>query len=267
MVGLIINNEYLHRHPLWQHCAASLSDISKRDYHGKDYFPSMNIDVLDIDSYEKAIHKGKSGNMACTGDAVIGIALVKKGNTLMHPAVMIVELRMGYKEGDNISLSELENKVTHTKTLLSTALQVYPKYYFIFTDKEEPQARSLMYREAQEIGRMQEYKVTSVSDFNSNMKDPSQIPYQYQYRGKDITQSFNRCITAPTCDVNCYSKQFYHWLGIIEEMKKHYNQIEAEHIAECLSNELGRLKQLYLSEEETIEIEILTEELNNKGLI
>jgi calcineurin-like phosphoesterase len=54
---------------------------------------------------------------------------------------------------------------------------------------------------------------------------------------------------------------------LIEEMKRHYNQIEAEHIAECLNNELGRLKQLYLSEEETIEIEILTEELNNKGLI
>lgn len=114
---------------------------------------------------------------------------------------------------------------------------------------------------------MQEYKVTSVSDFNSNMKDPSQMPYQYKYSAKDIAQSFNRCITAPTCDVNCYSKQFYHWLGIIEEMKRHYNQIEAEHIAECLNNELGRLKQLYLSEEETIEIEILTEELNNKGLI
>ncbi len=267
MEGLIINNEYLHRHPLWQHCAASLSEISKRDYHGKDYFQSMNIDALDIDSYEKTTHKGKPGNMACTGDAVIGIALVKKGNTLMHPAVMIVELRMGYKEGDNISLGELENKVSHTKTLLSTALQIYPKYYFIFTDKEEPQARSLLYREAQEMGRMQNYKATSVSDFTNNLKDPSQIPYQYQYSTINIAQSFNRCITSTTCDIECFSKQFNHWLCTIEELKNHNNQFEAKHIAECLKNVLMKLNQISLSEEETIEIEILEEELNNKVVI
>ena len=177
---------------------------------------------------------------------------------------MIVELRMGYKHGDNISLSELKKKITHTKTLLSTNLPIYPNYYFIFTDEEEPQAKSLLYREAQEIGRMQNYKTTSVSDFTSNMKDPSQIPYQYQYSDQNIAQSFNRCFTAATCDIDDFSKQFYYWLGIIEDMKAHHNQIEAKHIAECLNQVLIPLNQISLNDEETIAVEILTEELNNK---
>ena len=267
MEGLIINNAYLQLHPLWSVCPSTLMDIANRDYPRKNYFRTLKIDALDLDTHEKNIHKGKRGNLACTGDAVIGIALKMNGNALVHPSLMIVELRMGYKHGDSISLSELENKVTHTKTLLSTALPIYPKYYFIFTDQEEPQARSLLYREAQEMGRMQDYKATSVSDFTNNMKDPSQIPYRYLYSGKDIAQSFNRCITATTCDIECFSKQFYHWLGIIEDMKKQYKQDEAKHIAECLDKVLMPLKQISLNEDAAIVIEILTEELNNKGLI
>ena len=266
MESLIINNTYLHSHPLWSVCPLTLKDIANRDYARKNYFKTLDIDALDLDSHEKNIHKAKRGNMACTGDAVVGIALEKSGNTLMHPAVMIVELRMGYKHGDNISLSELNRKITHTQTLLSTDLPVHPNYYFIFTDKEEPQAKSVLYREAQEIGRMPNYKITSVSDFTSNMKDPSQIPYQYQFSDQNIAQSFNRCFTATTCDVDGFSKQFCHWLGIIEDMKVHYNQLEAKHIAECLNKVLMQLKQISLNEEETITVEILTEELNNRGI-
>ena len=266
MEGLIINNAYLHLHSLWSVCPSTLMDIANRDYPKKNYFKTLNVDALDLDTHEKNIHKKKRGNMACTGDAVIGIALEKKGNTLVHPSVMIVELRMGYKHGDNISLNELKKKITHTETLLSTELPIYPKYYFIFTDKEEPKATAILYREAQEMGRMQNYKATSVSDFTNNMRDPSLI-HQYQYSNENITLSFNRCFTATTCDVDCFSEQFYHWLGIIDEMKNHNNQFEAKHIAECLKSVLMKLNQISITEEETIEIEILVEELNNKGVI
>ena len=266
MEGLIINNAYLQSHPLWSDCPSTLMDIANRDYPRKNYFRTLKIDALDLDTHEKNIHKGKRGNLSCTGDAVIGIALKMNGNTLVHPFVMIVELRMGYKHGDNIRLSEFENKITHSKTLLSTALPIYPKYYFIFTDKEEPQARSILYREAQEMGRMQNYKAISVSDFTNNMKDPLQIPYQYKYSGKHIAQSFNRCCTATTCDIECFSKQFYHWLGIVEDMRKKYKQFEAKHITECINKLLMQLKQISLNEDETIKIEILMEELSNKGV-
>lgn len=266
MEELIINNAFLQTHPLWSVCPSTLMDIANRDYPRKNYFRALNVDALDLDTHEKNIHKGKRGNLECTGDAVIGIALNKKGHTLTHPAVMIVELRMGYKHGDNISLNKLKKKVSHTRTLLSTSLPLHPNFYFIFTDIEEPQATSILYREAQEMGRMQNYKATSVSDFINNMKDPSLIQ-RYQYSDKDIAKSFNKCFTATTYDVDCFGKQFYHWLNIIEEMKNHYNQFEAKHIAECLNTELMHLRQKSVSEEETIEIEILTEELNNKGVI
>ena len=266
MESLIINNKYLHPHPLWSACPSTLKDIADRDYPRRNYFKTLNIDALDLDIHEQNIHKGKKGNLACTGDAVVGIAIEKSGNALLHPAVMIVELRMGYKHGDNISLSELKRKITHTKTLLSTALSVHPNYYFIFTDKEEPQAKSLLYREAQEIGRMQNYKATSVSDFTGNMKDPSQVSDKFLYTEEDILKSINRCFTDSACDVDSFSKQFYHWLGIIEEMKTHYNQLEAKHITECLNKVLMLLHKISLNEEETIAVEILTEELNNKGI-
>ncbi len=265
MEVLIINNEYLHRHPLWQHCATSLSDISKRDYHGKDYFPNMIIDALDMDSYEKAVHKGNRRNQSCTGDAIVGIALEKSGDMLVHPAVMIVELRMEYKRGDNISLTELTNKVTHTRTLLSTHLLVHHNYYFIFTDHEEPQAKSLLYREAQEIGRMQEYKVTSVSDFNRNMKEPSSIPCTYKYSDMDIMMTFNAYYNEISCDIKKCEAQFYYWINIIEQLKNVYNREEARHIKEVLRNILNQIMKYTLNEDEQFKVEIMIEELNCEG--
>lgn len=264
MESLIINNKYLHLHPLWSACPSTLKDIANRDYPRKNYFKKLDIDALDLDRYEKSQHKH---SMECTGDAVVGIALEKSDNTLLRPAVMIVELRMGYKHGDNISLSELKRKITHTKTLLSTVLPVHPNYYFIFTDEEEPQAKSLLYREAQEMGRMQNYKATSVSNFTGNMKDPSHVSDKFRYTEDDILKSFSRCFTSATCDINDFSKQFYYWLDIIEDMKAHYNQIEAKHIAGCLKQVLIQFKHISLNDEETIAVEILAEELNNKGII
>lgn len=267
MEELIINNSYLRTHPLWRDCPSTLMGIANRDYPRKNYFDTLNVDALDLDTYEKNIHKGHCGNLACTGDAVIGIALGKSGDTLVHPAVMIVELRMGYKHGDNISLRDLKRKVTHTKTLLAVTLPIHANYYFVFTDNEEPQAKSLLYREAQEIGSMQDYKIASVSEFTNCMKDPSQIPYQYQYSDENIAQSFNRCLTNKICDINNFNKQFYYWLGIIGRMKAHYNQQEAKHITECLNKVLEQIKQIPLSEEDIMEVEILSEELSNNGVI
>lgn len=266
MEGLIINNGYLRLHPLWDSCSSTLFNIANRDYSNKSYFRKLAIDALDIDSYEKGLRKGRRGNLNCTGDAVIGVALEKSGETLTHPFVMIVELRMGYKNGDNISLSKLKRKITYTKTLLSTNLQIYHNYYFVFTDKEEPQARSVLNREAQELGRMQNYKITSVSEFTSNMIDPSQVTDEFQYEENDILKSFNRCFSASACDVDCFSRQFYHWLGIIDDMKARYNQLEAKHIAECLHQVLVQIKQVSLNEEEQILVDILSEDLVNKGV-
>lgn len=264
MEPLLINNEYLRRHSLWLQCASTLQEISRRDYPTKNYFNQLSrIDALDLDTYERLLHKISTD---CTGDAVIGVALEKSGETLTHPFVMIVELRMGYKNGDNISLSKLKRKITYTKTLLSTDLQIYHNYYFVFTDKEEPQARSVLNREAQEIGRMQNYKITSVSEFTSNMIDPSQVTDEFQYEENDILKSFNRCFSASACDVDCFSRQFYHWLGIIDDMKARYNQHEAKHIAECLNQVLVQIKQVSLNEEEQILLDILSEDLVNKGV-
>ena len=117
MEELIINNTYIHEHPLWACCDSTLQNIAKRDYPNKNYFSNIStIDALDLDSYEKSLH---STNMQCTGDAAIGIAKRKNANSLLDPAYMIVELRMGYDNGKNISLTEICKKVEHSKELLN----------------------------------------------------------------------------------------------------------------------------------------------------
>ena len=49
-------------------------------------------------------------------------------------------------------------------------------------------------------------------------------------------------------------------------MKARYNQHEAKHIAECLNQVLVQIKQVSLNEEEQILLDILSEDLVNKGV-
>ena len=264
MEPLLINNEYVHGHPLWLLCPSTLQQVSFRDYPNKAYFKSLSeVDVLDLDTYEK--HQKKHAT-ECTGDAVMGIALKKVGDKLMEQYLLIVELRMGYTNGDNLDLDEIRKKVEHSKTLLNSKkiFRIYPDYIFVFTDAEAPQASNKIRRKANEMGRMTNYKVLSVSNFQNALLDPSELPYQAKHSSANVIRSFSVAYT-PSGQLNFdhFKKAFGYWLGELRRCDIKFDLPEKEHLHNILKGEITKAKRLIANPNSDvfIELEILEEDL------
>lgn len=267
MEKLIINNTYIHEHPLWANCCSTLQEIAKKDYPNKNYFSKLTaIDALDLDLYEKSLHRS---TMQCTGDAAIGIAKEKNADVLLHPACMLVELRMGYENGKNISLTEICEKVEHSKELLkqSYSSSIHNKYYFIFNESATQQAKYILGRETREFGRINDYNIVSVSEFESMMVDPEILPYIPKHSKEDITNSFKLTDETTLLNFDEFCKTFSGWIERAYYYKQRYNLYEAKHISKVLLEVIKSLDKRYFSENEKLEIEILEEELQNKGLL
>lgn len=262
MAPLIINNAYVHSHPLWGQCASTLQDISNRDYPNPNYFKSLpRIDALDLDSLEKSQHKHA---MECTGDAVMGIALEKVGNNLENQYLLLVELRMGYTNGDHLDLMEIKNKVEHSKDIINAngVSRVYPEYYFIFTDAEAPQANNKIKRKANEIGRMTNYKVLSVSGFKNVLLDPAKLPYKPKHQEKAIVDSFLATyLSSDRLDMDKFGKAFNFWLGEIRNCKLRNDIPEANYLSSIVKREIVKAQNMISnkSSDAFVELEIMEE--------
>lgn len=101
--------------PRWM---SRLDDLALRDYPNKNYFAGTDIPALDLDSYETD-RTGK-GNNDCTVDAAIGICNEQQGAPV-HPRLMLVELRNGYKAVEKVKPDEVKRKETHSRDLLREA--------------------------------------------------------------------------------------------------------------------------------------------------
>lgn len=176
MEPIVYNNDFLKRHSLYRHCASTLNAVSERDYPNKNYFDA-HIECLDMDTYEK---KCCSGNAECTVDAVIGISKCDNKVTSSH-RLMLVELRMLYINAANLSKSELEQKVNHTKDLLGSELPIYKNNVFVFANNVAPQARSVMSSLMRGSKHLQTFIVWSVTDFSNNVKSIDDMPYNPVY--------------------------------------------------------------------------------------
>ena len=172
MEPIVYNNDFLKRHSLYRHCASTLNAVSERDYPNKNYFDTR-IECLDMDTYET---KNCGGNADCTVDAVIGVSKCNNKVVSAH-RLLLVELRMDYVNAKNLSKSKLEQKVAHTKGLLSSELPIEKNCFFVFTDNVAPQARSFMTRLMQGSKQLKTFLVWSVSDFNNNVKSIDEMPY------------------------------------------------------------------------------------------
>lgn len=172
MEAIIYNNDVLKQHSLYRHCASTLNAVSERDYPNKNYFNPL-IECLDMDTYEK---KQCSGNADCTVDTVIGISTCKNKVTSSN-RLLLVELRLDYINAKNLSKSELEQKVEHTKDLLSSELSIEQNNIFIFTDNVAQQARSFMTRLMKGTKYSKLFVVWSVSDFKNSVKSIDDMPY------------------------------------------------------------------------------------------
>lgn len=263
MEGLIINNSYLHKHPLWEKFNTTLQNIAERDYPHKKYFSEIScVDAIDMDLYESSQHKSQ---MDCTGDATIGIALDKEGDDFLHSAYMIVELRMGYRNINNINLDELNKKIDSSKAILNNETQscnIYECYYFIFTDSFAPQAKNYISRLVRSSKKSKNYCVVSVSDFEEIMIDPEMLPYKPIHSQEDIEKSFNINIYQENFNIDLFSKSFYYWINLVKDYKNKNKLNEVQHIRNVLSLIIEDIKiKWQFTEDEYLGMSILEEEL------
>ena len=171
MEPTIYSNKTTRRHPIWRISSALFDDISNRDRNGSYYF-SRDIEALDMDTYEQM----RGGNADRTVDAIIGIetCINKK---CMSPRLMMIEFRTNYDNPNNLSKSELEEKVSHSSQLLGAELPVERLKILLFRDEVAAQARSWVAKKKEEGGEIRNMIVWSVKDFNDSVKSFDEMPY------------------------------------------------------------------------------------------
>lgn len=172
MEPVVFDNETLRRHPIYASCRNTLNAVSNRDYPDSDFF-RPDIECLDLDWYEKEHCDGQAD---CTVDAVLGICDCRNKRRSAY-RLLLVELRLNYKSERNLSKTDMERKVLHTKEILGNELPVERESVFIFDDRIAGRARNWFYRQAQGGGELRFCVPYAVSDFPSIVMSYEDMPY------------------------------------------------------------------------------------------
>lgn len=255
----VITNEALTKHRLWEKCQSSLYKIANRDYK-KEYFQEPPIiSALDLDLYERRL---RAQSPQPTMDAVIAVCALGRKS----PALLMVELRMDYKNGKNSSISKLCQKVIHSKELLGDDIAIVKKCYFVFEDKQAPQARYLVNRELCGTKQNEQFVIVTVDEFCNLLIDPRTLPLHDVYSSEYIHSSFQHCFNGAMFDFSQWNTQLNFWIEKIEQCRWK-NMAEAKHIVEELNN---IYKSVYeteyptLSDNEQLLFEIAGETIESK---
>lgn len=109
MEKIILKNSIVDKHRLCKF-KSTLQDICIRDY--KTPYFKTNVIALDLDEYEKS-HKSNNDN---TMDSAIGVCNQNSKNDRL----MLVELKIDVSEPENMEMSALRGKISHSKEILSS---------------------------------------------------------------------------------------------------------------------------------------------------
>lgn len=260
----VICNSVVTEHQLWRQCHSSLFEISNRDYKKVYFKENPIINALDLDSYEKSLHMSSP---QCTGDVVIGVQKVEKNAIHGAAMLLIVELRMKYKNAENLSINNLCQKIKHSKELLGRQIVIANQYYFVFEKDVAPQAKYYIERQMLESKQQRHWIVVSVDDFRENLILPTDIPMCYEYSTEAIKVSFKHCIEdGVTINFSLLGKQFEFWMEKID-LYRWNKSVEAKHIMETINAIYNEIKSSdkfdTFLEEERFDFEIYGEKLFN----
>lgn len=111
---------------------------------GKGVFDDNTV-AISLDDAEKSKRKSSHNE---TMD--IAVAVVKKGSSSKPKGekVILCEFKLKCDNPSNVSMSEIENKIKHSKLLVQKDYleSIYDKYYFLFTGEKVNQARNYFSR-------------------------------------------------------------------------------------------------------------------------
>lgn len=125
-------NELIERLPRFSPYLVNFNALVKHEGGPANAFPDA-MRCIDLDAYEKGLKKGIHNP---TVDAVIGVFSGKISE------LVLVELRLNYKNADNLSPTKLEEKVSCSKNILSGCGKLHAMVYFVFNHRVQSQARS-----------------------------------------------------------------------------------------------------------------------------
>ncbi len=222
----IYDNDTIQKHSLYCQCKNRLNDIAIRDYGNGSYFDSQ-IECLDMDTYETSICHGQPD---CTVDAVIGIA--ECNNKRKHNfRLKLVELRLEYKSARGLSKSNIESKVTHTRTLLGAEMPIDQQSVFVFSDNVAEQARHWVESRKKEGGEIRYFVVNSLSAFNANIRSYDSLPYSPINPSEIIAPELAKLLDDK--QYHNFVNQFRYWMKQ-REYHRYRNSFECHNIENIL---------------------------------
>lgn len=147
-------NEPIERLPKFSPYLENFNALVKHEGGPANVFPDA-MRCIDLDAYEKRL---KKGNHNPTVDAVIGVSSGKSAE------LALIELRLNYKNVNNLSRTKLEEKVSCSKDIFSGYGKLHPIVYFVFNKQVQSTARSWFAREIK--GGKKNFKPITISELN-----------------------------------------------------------------------------------------------------
>lgn len=227
---LVYADEYRKTNRLNTEFSSDLDSLCRRDY-GHAFF-NKEIPCLDIDEFERSC----TGQNECTMDAAIGIGTYDQ-NTVKDQRFLLVELRLGYTNANNLDYQNMSQKIDHTKDILSGS-RIHPNYFFIFTPNVSSVAKNCFSRKMRQLINIASWKAMSPQDFLNAIEHRENLPYTPINDINDISNNFENAFSkgeSPFIDFYSY------WIDRVDEYRYQYNFAEASSILKALKNTLGGL--------------------------
>lgn len=233
-MALVFDSNFVYGHKLASQFLSDLDALCRRDYNGKEYFHKQ-IACLDMDAYETSL----SGNNDATMDAAVGIATYEN-NRQTDSCHLLVELRFNYKSTNNFDVTNMRDKVNHTKSLLAGD-KVYDKMVFIYTDEVASKAKSYFSRLSKQYKDLSSWNAISVAEYYDYIRDKSSFPYQPLNDLEQIVADMESKFESNGLE-GLYVISDY-WIDKMEKYKLRYNKEESHAIAIVLLDFWERLPQ------------------------
>lgn len=195
-----------------------------RDY-GKEYF-SKSIVCLDLDAYETS----RTGVNDATMDAAIGIADWHR-NCAVAKRHLLVELRFGYRSTSNFKLSNMKQKVSHSRDLLN-AENIDKHVVFLYETNVAAQAKSYFSRLSMQDAEVRTWKAMDVESFDNYIVDSSTLPYLPENDLKEIESDFKK--KNEDGDLVSIEVWVRYWMEQMEGYNLRYKCAEADAIAKVI---------------------------------
>ncbi len=230
MERVAYNNRIVEEHSLFSDCNSTLNAVSNRDYPNTNYF-DIEIACLDMDTYEKQVLRRSVADN--TMDAVIGISHIERGR-LYNSQLMLVELRMDYRNTNNLSPSIMADKLSHTRELLGGEKPISQDSLFIFGNSVAERAKSVFHRYRRGGGELKHSYAYSVSEFSSLVVAETEVEWIPIHSAENIINSIRQYVDGGEWIL--FFEQIVYWLDLANDYNNKYKKDEYEHILKVVKN-------------------------------